>query len=112
MKNEMFYTLYGEAVQETDKDAFVSDWSLSSIWGDAEDADIPQERIDVLGEMWDAAHRTIKDVASASGKSVRQLAMKYAIPRRTAGDWSAGVSMPSAYILLMMQICEGIYKHP
>ena len=87
----------------TDRDAYVSDLALSSTWGDAEDAQIPQERIDELGELWDAAHRSVKEIAANAGMSNRQLAERFCIPYRTVEDWSAGVRTPPVWVLLMMQ---------
>ena len=53
--DKLFFTLFGDAITSPDRDAFVSDWSLSSVWGDAPDADIPADRIETLGQLWDAA---------------------------------------------------------
>ena len=38
-----------EAQSYTDRDAYISDFALSSVWGDSPDADIPEERIDYPG---------------------------------------------------------------
>ena len=104
---------YSVCVEETaayrDKDAYVSDLALSPIWGISED-EIPQERIEFLASLWDACHRSIKDIALLAGLSVRQLAMHFAVPRRTAENWSAGVNDPPRHILLMMQEALGVFK--
>ena len=48
--------LYAETGAYTDRDAYVSDMALSSVWGDAEDEEIPAERICAV--FWNpAAHR-------------------------------------------------------
>ena len=87
----------------TDRDAYVSDLALSSLWDDAEDAEIPPERIAELGDLWDAAHRSIKEIAAADRMSNRQLAERFCIPYRTVEDWSAGYRKPPVWVLLMMQ---------
>ena len=87
----------------TDRDAYVSDLALSSMWGDAEDAEIPPERITELGELWDAAHRGIKEIAANAGMSNRQLSERFCIPYRTVENWSAGDRQPPVWVLLMMQ---------
>ena len=91
----------------TDRDAFVSDLALSSLWGDAEDAEIPPERIAELGELWDAAHRSIKEIAASAGMSNRQLSERFCISYRTVENWSAGDREPPVWVLLMMQECLG-----
>ena len=109
MNNEQFSICVAETQNYTDRDAYISDLALSSMWGDAEDATVPEQRIADLGQIWDAAHQTFRDIAAAAGTSVRQLAMRYAIPRRTAGDWSAGKSMPQLHEMLAIQQCEGLF---
>ena len=108
MTNQQFYDCVAEAQIYTDRESYVSDLSLSSMWGDAPDAEIPAGRIEDLIQIWDAAHRTIKDVAKLSGTSVRQLALRYAIPRRTAEDWASGASTPSVHVVLLIQQVEGL----
>ena len=108
MTNEQFSACVSETQNYADRDAYISDLSLSSMWGDTEDAPVPEQRIADLGQIWDAAHRTFRDIAAAAGTSVRQLAMRYAIPRRTAEDWSAGQSKPQLHELLAIQQCEGL----
>lgn len=111
----MNYKAYNLALREvanyTDRDAFVSDLALSSIWGDDESADIPAERLDDIGKVWDAANRGIKDIAAAKGVSVRRLASRFGIPLRTAEAWassSASGRTAPAYLMLMMQECLGL----
>ena len=48
-----------EAVNYTDRDAYISDLALSSIWGDDEGAEVPQERLEWLDQLYDAAHRNV-----------------------------------------------------
>lgn len=109
MTNQQFYDCVAEAQIYTDRESYISDLSLASMWGDAPDAEIPTGRIEDLGQIYDAVNRTIKDVAELSGMSVRQLALRYAIPRRTAENWSAGVSNPTTAELLLIQQAEGLF---
>lgn len=108
MTSQQFTTCVSETQNYTDRDAYISDLSLSSMWGDAEDAPVPEQRIADLGQIWDAAHRTFRDIAAAAGTSVRQLAMRYAIPRRTAENWASGANVPQLHELLAIQQCEGL----
>lgn len=93
----------------SDPDAFVSDLSLSSIWGDAEDEPIPQERITALAAIWTASHRSVREIASAAGMSMSDLARYFGIPRRTVNAWQNGERGLSPYISLMMQEALGLY---
>ena len=108
MTDKQFMLCVSEACNYLDRDAYVSDLALSSIWDDAEDAPIPDSRIDALGQIWDACHRSVKQIASAAGLSQRKLAERFCIPYRTVENWGSGVTAPPHYILLMMQECLGL----
>lgn len=103
MNYKIYYECICDVANYTDRDAYISDLALSSLWGDAEDAEIPPERITELGALWDAAHRSIKEIASNAGMSNRQLAERFCIPYRTVENWSAGDRQPPVWVLLMMQ---------
>lgn len=108
MTDKQFRALAGDALTSGDRDAFVSDWALSSIWGDAPDGDIPTERLAQIGDIWDAAHRSIRDIAAAAGLSHRKLAEHFCVPYRTMEDWCGSRSVPPDYVRLMMQECLGL----
>ena len=108
MTNKQFYICVGEATCYASRDAYVSDISMSSMWEDDETSEIPPERIAVLGEIYDACHRSVKDIASAAGLSNRKLAERFCIPYRTVEDWSAGKRECAVYLRLMMQECLGL----
>lgn len=108
MTNKQFYILVGEATGYTDRDAYISDFAMSSMWEDDEPTEIPPERIAALGSIWDACRRSVKDIASAAGLSNRKLAERFCIPQRTVEDWSTGKRECNIYIRLMMQECLGI----
>lgn len=99
-----------EAANYTDRDAYISDLALSTIWGDPEGADIPNARVEQLGQIWDAYHRSVKEIAAAAGLSCRKLAERFCIPYRTMEDWSAGKSTCPIYVRLMIQECLGLMK--
>ena len=110
--DKLFYTLFGEAITSPDRDAFVSDWSLSSVWGDAPDACIPADRIDLLARLWDAAHLTIRDIRQHTGLSQAAFATRYCIPTRTLEDWERGVRSCPDYLRLMLAENTGMYHRP
>lgn len=93
-----------------ERDAYISDLALSSIWGDPEGAPIPGDRLDALGQIWDAAHRSVPEIAAAAGLSCRKLAARFRIPCRTVEDWSSGRRESPLYLRLMMQECLGLLR--
>lgn len=97
-------TLWADALTAPDRDAWVSDWALSSIWGDDPASDPPAERIDHLCRIWDASHMTVDDIRKAAGLKQVQLAARFNIPRRTLQDWCRGIATPPDHIRQMM--CE------
>lgn len=102
-----------EAQSYTDRDAYISDMALSSVWGDSPDAQIPQDRLEQLGSIYDAVHRSVKDIAAAAGLSVRAMAIRFCIPQRTVENWYCiGKSARDCplYTRLMMQECLGLLK--
>lgn len=111
MTNKQYAICVSESANYTDREAYISDLALSSIWGDSPDSSIPPERIDQLGSIYDAANRSIKDIAAA-GLSNRKLAERFCIPYRTMENWCAGVSDCPIYTRLMMQQCLGLYNPP
>lgn len=107
--------IYSIAVSESlnaDRDVFASDFSLSSIWGDGQDADVDllSARSEWCGQLWDATHRSFKEIAKAAGLSQRALAQRFCIPLRTAEDWGRGASACPIYTRLMIQECLGLVK--
>lgn len=104
-------TIYQFCLSETlnynNRDAFVSDLALTSEWEDAETADIPDARLTWLSQLWDAAHRSVRDIAAASGLSQRKLADRFAIPYRTVENWCSNTPCP-IYVKMLMQESLGL----
>jgi len=110
MTDKQFALCWDEASNYTDRDAYVSDLALSSIWADAPEDDVPPERLEKLGEIWDAAHRSVREIAQAAGLSHRKLAERFAIPYRTMEDWCRCNRIPPDYVRMMMQELLGLIK--
>lgn len=113
MTDKQYSFCINEAKNYTDRDAYISDLALSSIWGDGPEDDIPTARIEQLGSIYDAVHRSIKEIAAEAGMSVRAMAIRFCIPQRTVESWcgatDAGRQCP-LYTRLMMQECLGLIK--
>lgn len=108
MTIEQYLFCVSETKNYTDADAYVSDLALSSIWDDAEDAEVPANRLDDLRAIYTASRRGIKQIAADAGLPLNKLADRFAIPRRTVENWSAGVRSPSLWELLLLQEALGI----
>ena len=112
MTDKLFCTLIAAALAAADRGTFVSDWSLSSAWGDAPDAAIPADRIDTLARLWDAAHLTIRDIRQHTGLSQAAFATRYCIPTRTLEDWERGARSCPDYLRLLLAQSTGLYARP
>ena len=112
MTDKLFCALFAAALTAADRDAFVSDWSLSSAWGDALDAGSPTDRIDLLACLWDAAHLTIRDIRAHTGLSQAAFSTRYCIPVRTLEDWERGVRSCPDYLRLLLAQATGLYARP
>ena len=110
MTDKQFLLCVTEADQYTDRGGYISDLALSSIWGDSEIEQIPEDRIDAIGQIWDSCHRSVKDIAAAAGLSQRKLAERFCIPYRTMENWCNDKRSCRLYDRLMMQECLGLLK--
>lgn len=110
MTDKQFSTLFSDALDSNDRDAYVSDWALSSIWGDPEDADdIPAGRIERIGAVWDVAHVSVREIRAATGLSQAAFAQHFCIPRRTVENWESGVNSCPDYLRLLLAQAIGLY---
>lgn len=110
MTDFQFNVLWAEALTSTDRDAFISDAALSSIWGNAPDAAIPDDRLQQLGQLWDAAHLTVKAIRAATGLSQAAFAQRFCIPRRTVENWESGTNTCPVYVRLLLAQAVGLYE--
>ena len=111
MTDKQFYTLFGAALRAEDREIFVSAWLLSEIWGDQED-EIPPGRADDLGQLWDVAHVTIRDIRAHTGLTQAAFSTRYCIPRRTIEEWEAGRRTCPNYLRLLLAQAAGMYSRP
>lgn len=112
LPDKLFRELFGSAIEIADRDTYVSDWALSSAWGDDPKAEIPAARIEMLGQLWDTAHLTIQDIRAHTGLSQAAFAVRYCIPRRTVENWEAGDRRCADYVRLLLAEAVGLYTRP
>lgn len=103
MQLEQIALLIAESANYTDRDAYVSDLSLASIWGDrdGDDTPIPPERIDLIGRVYDALHSTLPELLQIFGMTQVAFANYFGIPYRSVQDWYLGSHKCPAYLLPM-----------
>lgn len=93
--------LYVEVGAYTDRDAYISDMALSSVWHDAEDAEVPAGRLALLGAIWDGAHCTIPELIKRYGMTQTGFAQYFNIPLRTVQNWCGGQRGCPPYVASM-----------
>jgi len=93
--------LYAETGAYTNRDDYISDQALSNIWGDTEHAEIPAERLALLGAIWDGAHCTISELIKKYGLTQTEFAQYFSIPRRTVQNWCGGQRECPPYVIMM-----------
>lgn len=111
ISDKHFSRIWTDALTVSDRDAYVSDWALSSIWGDPEGAEIPAARLAYLGRLWDAAHMSVRDICAAADLTQRGLAQRFDIPQRTVESWCSTAASSRTcpdYVRLMMIECLGL----
>lgn len=106
-----FNTLFNAATTEQDRDRYIAEWSSSSVfYPDPESPDIDAaELAESLGNIWDVAHMTTRDIRQHLGLTQAAFAERFCIPRRTVEGWESGRTTP-AYIVLMLAELTGILK--
>lgn len=111
MTDKQFYSIFSDALSNkgASREAFVSDWALSSIWDD-DGQDIPEDRIAEIGDIWDVAHLTICDIRQHTGLSQAKFATRFCIPRRSIEDWESGARKCPDYLRLLLAQAVGLYN--
>lgn len=112
MDNNLFNVLWRAATGTNDREEYVSEWALSSIWGDPDGADISGERIEALGALWNAAHASIRDIRAFAGLTRTDFALCYLIPYRTVENWERGENQCPDYIRFLLAQVTGFYRRP
>ena len=105
-----FYTLLGEAAQTGSKETYIAEWATSSLFDPDPDGPGPDYDVVVaeLGNIWDLAHMTVRDLLGAAGLTQTALAARFCIPLRTVQNWSTGARECPIYVRLMMADLLGL----
>ena len=104
MTDKQFNTVFSDALSTQDRDAFVSGWSLSSLFTGADEAaPVDPALVEELG------HLSVSDIRAATGLAQRAFAERHCIPCRTIEDWERGARSCPAYLRLLLAQAECLY---
>lgn len=110
---KQFNVAYNEVANYSDKDAYISDLALSSLFweGDNPEKATPvEELVEPLSKIWDVAHMTIKDIRMTTGLSQVDFHRKFLIPIRTLQSWETETdskrNCPGYVKLLLAAACR------
>ena len=98
----MTYTERCFAVREManyeDQDAWLSDVTLSSIWGD-DDGDIPGDLVEELRQLWMVCHIPFRSLIAPLG--TKDISDRFCIPYRTVQNWYENQRSCSIWVRLL-----------
>lgn len=107
LNHHNFYILFTAATKEQDRGRYIAEWSTSSIFYPVENGpDIDADELsDALGNIWDVAHLTVRDIRQHLGLTQAAFAERFCIPRRTVENWERkGGHIPQYNILAYADI--------
>lgn len=105
MTDKQVYILSGEANNYKDRDAFVSDATLSSIWGD-DGKEI--STADQCGILWDAVNLPFSELRARMGLTQAQMSERLCVPRRTLENWEYRGTCPVYIRILIARVWFGL----
>lgn len=101
MTNKQRRYAFSEASSYSDRDAYISDLAISSMWGDGPEEEIPADRLQELGHLWDAANLPMRELLAPCG-TMANAAARFCIPYRTVQDWCADLHPCAPYVRLLI----------
>ncbi len=106
---KQFSLLWHKAISTESRDDFVSGRVLPSS-ADNPEAASPEDRDRILGELWDVAHMSVREIRAFSGLSQQAFSDFFCIPRRTLEDWEGSRRSCPDYLRLLLAQAVGAYK--
>lgn len=114
MSDNDIYTLLGAALESTDYERYLAEWGTSIIFFPDPEADgpDPDKIVEILKNIWDAAHLSIQEIRAHTGLSQAAFGQHYLIPKRTIENWESGVNTPPNYVRLLLAESVGLWTRP
>ena len=112
LNHHNFYILFTAATKEQDRDRYIAEWGSSSIfYPDENSPDIDADELaDALGNIWDVAHLTTRDIRRNLGLTQAAFAERFCIPRRTVENWERKGGHIPPYNILAYADITGMLK--
>lgn len=109
MTDKQMHALYTDALQQ-DREIFVNDWTLSSMFAADPEATVDLALAEELGKLWDVANAPFDRLLQLMGLTITQCHLRFCIPYRTVQDWSRGERRPPDYIRLLLAEAIGFLR--
>lgn len=105
MDSKIFSSIWSAALNSCNRDGFISDWALSSIWGDQAEGDALAARAEQCKRIWDLAHMSVADIRHTTGLSQSKFAEAFCIPRHTVINWEQRGGCADYVRLMLARLC-------
>lgn len=100
MTDKLFCKLWKDALAQPDKIMYIAEYGYPN-WFDEISQDT-SEIIQILENIHDIAHMSIRDIIEKSGMTQSAFSIKFCIPLRTIEDWATDKRKCADYIRLMV----------
>lgn len=104
INDKNFYTLFGAAVAEHDRDRFIAEWSSSEIFSGEEKIDEVDELIATLENIFEIAHMSMRDLRKKLGLTQAEFARRFCLPKRTIEGWESNRTARQYLVLAFAQV--------
>ncbi len=108
MTDKQIYTIFGEAANYSDPDAYASDIALSLLDPDDPGQEVDIALVDQLRVLWHVAQDPFKGLLKRMGLTQAQCSTRFCIPLRTVQGWALEERRAPLYLRLMMAELSGI----
>ncbi len=110
MTDEIFFGLWQDALEQPDRDIYISKYSYPD-WFNYNGINMSKnETIAILENIHHAAHMTVKDIISLAGLTQHAFSTKFCIPLRTIENWVSQKGKCPDYLRLLFCRQLGIIK--
>lgn len=106
MTDKLFAKLWRDALAQPNKELYITEYGYPD-WFDEISTD-SSEVLQILENIHEVAHMTIRNIISKTGLTQAAFAIKFCIPLRTVEDWATNKRKCADYIRLMLAKSIGL----
>lgn len=99
MTDKLFSKLWHDALAQPDKELYIAEYGYPK-WFDEISTDV-NEVTQILGNIHDAAHMSIREIINRASMTQVEFATKFCIPLRTVENWATGKRECADYLRLL-----------